>query len=92
MEVVAQWLDDLDDLVFVLPLAWERMRFWCLNVGLASALTLCAIEIGRVFIDWALTFALVALGSVIIWILGLVAVEIADLRAELARASVPPGL
>ena len=57
MEVVVQWLDDLEDLIFVLPLAWERFRVWCLEIGLVSALMLGAIQFFRVLLEWTPTFA-----------------------------------
>jgi hypothetical protein len=37
MEIMLQWLDDLEDLVFALPLIWERLRLPLLNVGLLAA-------------------------------------------------------
>ena len=40
MEVVLLWLDDLDDALFSVALAWERLRRVVLQVGLASALAL----------------------------------------------------
>lgn len=44
MEVVLLWLDDLDDLLFSLALAWERLRRTVLQVGLGAAFTLGASE------------------------------------------------
>ena len=86
MEVIAQWLDDLEDMIFALPLAWERLRLWCLHIGLISALILGGIHVSRIFTDWAPTFATAAVLSVTIWTAGLVAGEIAGFRYQRARA------
>jgi len=85
MEVVAQWLDDIEDIIFALPLAWEHIRVWCLHVGLASALILAGLRGFRVLMEWAPTFAAAACVSVLIWTIGLFATEIAVRRYELAR-------
>ena len=90
MEVIVQWLDDLEDLIFALPLAWERLRAWCLQIGLAAALILAAIQLSRVLTAWAPTFAGAALLSVGIWAVGLGVTEIANLRRQIARASGQP--
>lgn len=90
MEVIVQWLDDLEDLIFALPLAWERLRVWCLQIGLVAALILGAIQLSRVLIAWAPTFAGTALLSVGIWATGLAITEIADLRRQIVRSNVHP--
>lgn len=40
MEVVLQWLDELDDLVFAGFSLWRRIRHCCLVVALAAAVSL----------------------------------------------------
>jgi len=40
MELVLQWLDELEDLVFAIALAWEDLRRLLLQVGLGAALAL----------------------------------------------------
>ena len=41
MEIIAQWLDDLDDLVYSLGLLRERLRSLCIALAfLATALSL----------------------------------------------------
>jgi len=90
MEVVAQWLDDLEDVIFVLPHAWERLRAWCLHLGFLSAVMLQAQQISRVLTEWSVAFALAAGISVCIWAVGLVATEIAWRRHGLVRARLTP--
>ncbi len=87
MEVVAQWLDDIEDLFFALPLAWERLRMWCLHVGLLSALILAAQQGFRVLVEWSLTFAVAATLSVCIWAIGVIAVKISGWRYGFIRAN-----
>jgi len=87
MEVVAQWWDDIEDLIFALPLAWEHLRVWCLHVGLVSALILAALLVSRVLTEWAPTFALTACVSVVIWALGLAVTEIAGRKHALAHTN-----
>ncbi|HEX5420555.1 MAG TPA: hypothetical protein VFY39_11190 [Gammaproteobacteria bacterium] len=71
MEIVLQWLDDLDDLVFLSALASERGRCSLLGVGLsASAAAILAAEL-----NWLpVLLACVALGTVAIWSAGAAAV------------------
>ena len=76
MEVVAQWWDDIEDLIFALPLAWEHLRVWCLHVGLVSALILAALLGFSVLSEWAPTFAMAACASVVVWAVGLTITEI----------------
>lgn len=40
MEIVLQWLDELDDLVFAGFSIWRRLRYACLGVALTAALGL----------------------------------------------------
>lgn len=87
MEVVAQWLDDIEDLFFALPLAWERLRVWCLHVGLLSALTLAAQRGFHVLVEWSLTFAAAAALSVCVWAIGLIASKISGWRYGFVRAN-----
>jgi hypothetical protein len=42
VEIVLQWLDDLDDAVFAAVLAWASLRRKCLGVGLVSSLALAS--------------------------------------------------
>lgn len=40
MEIVLQWLDELDDLIFAGFSIWPRLRRFCLAVALVAALAL----------------------------------------------------
>ena len=70
MEVVLLWLDDLDDGLFTLALAWERLRRFVLKVGLASAIALAAAELAAIATQWVPALSLVAAGSVAAWAAG----------------------
>ena len=70
MEVVLLWLDDLDDVVFTLALAWERLRRVTLGIGLVAALALMASELSAIAVQWAATFSGVAAASVGAWFVG----------------------
>ncbi len=80
MEVVLQWLDELDDLVYVCALASERARRAILILGLTAAATSVAAE---AVTAWFVLVA-VALGSVGVW--GASAAAALGAR-ELARSS-----
>jgi hypothetical protein len=68
VEVIYQWLDDLEDLIFSFVLTWERLRLRYLQAGFAAALILLAVQSSEVRTPWAPTFAWAALGSVAIWL------------------------
>lgn len=70
MEVVLLWLDDLDDALFTVALAWEPLRRAVLQVGLASAFALAGSELAAVATEWAPAFSYVAAASVSAWFLG----------------------
>ena len=70
MEIIPQWLDDLEDVVFSLALTWERHRFRLLQAGLAASIAVLAIEMADLQTSLAPTFASAALGSVGIWFTG----------------------
>ena len=83
MEVMLQWLDDLEDLIFAVPLVWERLRRRLLNVGLVAAVGLHADSIWHMAAWWvplcAVIAALVAAG----WFMALVASRAGNLRARI---------
>ncbi len=81
MEVVLLWLDDLDDVLFSVALAWERLRRAVLQIGLASSFALAASELSAITTQWAAAFSYVAAASVAAWVLG------AALRALYYRES-----
>jgi hypothetical protein len=89
MEVVLLWLDDLDDLVFVLVSLWARLRRFCLQVGLSAAFLLAASELSVTADVWSPALAGVAGSSVAVWAAGALLFLVArrlDLKPALARA------
>ena len=78
MEVVLQWLDELDDCLFAGALLWERLRRGALKLGLSSAFALAGCELFAAGLraGWAPGFAAVALASVGMWLVA----AIVDLR------------
>jgi hypothetical protein len=65
MEIVLQWLDDLDDLVFTAFSIWPRLRRCCLAIALIAAtglhvIPLLGLTIGAQFL--LLEISLVSLG------------------------------
>lgn len=77
MEVVLLWLDDLDDVMFVLASVWTRLRRLCLQVGLFAAVLLAACEASLTAIGWVPSLAAVAASSVAVWTAGALLVGIA---------------
>jgi CHASE2 domain-containing sensor protein len=73
MEVVLLWLDDLDDVLFSMALAWEPLRRGVLQVGLTSAIFLAAAELFAIATAWTPAFSSVAAASVIAWLVGTLA-------------------
>jgi beta-lactamase regulating signal transducer with metallopeptidase domain len=70
MEVVLLWLDDLDDALFCVALAWERLRRVVLQVGFASAIVFAATELAATATAWTPAFWYVAAASVVVWLVG----------------------
>lgn len=70
MEVVLLWLDDLDDALFCVALAWERLRRGILKIGLASAIIVAAFELSAIATAWTPAFSGVAAASVVAWFVG----------------------
>ena len=71
MEILMQWLDDLEDLAFAFMTAWHGMCRLCLSVGLAASLLVMApMAVGR---STLLILTGVALASVLAWSLAVVA-------------------
>jgi hypothetical protein len=82
------WLDDLDDSVFVLVSRWNRVRRFCLQVGLFAAFLLAGCELTVTAATWSPALAGIAGSSVAVWIAGallFVLVRRIDPRPELAR-------
>jgi hypothetical protein len=88
VEVFLLWFDELDDVVFVLASLSYRLRQWCLQIGLTSALTLVGVEFVVVAPKWSSALASVAGASVALWFLVALAfvAQRFDPRTVLARA------
>ena len=78
MEVVLQWLDDLDDCLFAAALLWEWLRRGALKLGLSAAFALAGCELfaAGVRAGWVPALAATALASVGLWLVA----AIVDLR------------
>jgi hypothetical protein len=74
MEVVLQWLDELDDCLFAGALLWERLRRGALKLGLAAAFALAGCELfaAGVRAGWVPALAAVAASSVGLWLVAVV--------------------
>lgn len=70
MEIVLQWVDDLEDLLFAAALASERLRHTLLQVGLLAALALVAASLLPAGYVEPVLAAGVALASVAAWLVG----------------------
>lgn len=67
MEIVVQWLDDVDDLVFAGLFKWTLLRSLCLSAALAVAVgTPALLQLG-VASDNVLTLLNVSLAFLIAW-------------------------
>jgi len=64
MEIVLQWLDELDDAVFVVVLAAERLRRRCVRVGAVAAAAVATCSAGA-WLEWIPVLGLIAAGSVV---------------------------
>ena len=83
MEIILLWLDDLDDLVFAILHAVERLRWPCLEIGSASAGGLVVVNFVDILVSWAPALFWTAFASVILWAVALIA-------RELSRTVVDP--
>ena len=84
MEVVLQWLDELDDAVFMLAFALllrrHALRRSALRTGLASALALAGCELTSAPVEWAPMLTAVAGASIAVWSIAAVATVIVGFR------------
>ena len=83
MEIVLQWLDELDDLVFAAFSIWVRLRRICLAVATISAIALHAVP--RLGNQPGVEFALaeISLASLAVWAI----LATLSARADLTRRS-----
>jgi hypothetical protein len=68
MEIVLQWLDELDDIVFAGFSLWPRLRRSCLAVGMTAATGLHVLPPLGVSVEHVLGLAYVAVASVVLWL------------------------
>ncbi|HEY8519591.1 MAG TPA: hypothetical protein VIN61_05900 [Gammaproteobacteria bacterium] len=68
MEVVLQWWDDLDDLVFVAVAMAERLRDHWLPIGLAAAAGLAVAELEVMTPAWSPAGAAAAASGAGLWL------------------------
>jgi hypothetical protein len=80
VEIILQWLDDLDDLAFSVVSLWEPFRGDLLQVGLLAALALHASQWSTVAASHTLLLAGIALLSVAVWTIAVVVLIRADFR------------
>ena len=88
MEVCLLWLDELDDVVFVIASLCHRLRRVYLVIGLLAALTLVGVEPALEAPRWASALAGIAGASVTLWSVVALAflAQRLSLRAGPARA------
>jgi hypothetical protein len=83
MEFLLLWLDELDDLVFGIALLWEPLRRIVLQIGLAAALL---VQFSPPAIDFDTVLAGIALASVLVWLVAVLAVRRGGNDASTAAA------
>ncbi len=87
VEIVVQWLDDFEDLVFSLLLTSERVRLRCLQTGLVAAVMFLGLVRADMWAPLASTFAVTSCVSVGLWLAGLVAAQLLRARQYSTRVS-----
>jgi hypothetical protein len=87
MEIIAQWLDDLDDLVFAVALVLARLRRPFFRVGLGSASTIAAVQTANTLAAWIPALVATGLGGLAIWASEPVGLEISQ-RSDTLTATV----
>jgi hypothetical protein len=91
VEVCLLWLDELDDVVFVIASLCHRLRRVYLLIGLLAALTLAGVDLALEAPRWAHALAGIAGASVSLWsvvALALLAQRISP-RAPPSRLKIP---
>jgi predicted tellurium resistance membrane protein TerC len=90
VEVFLLWLDEVDDVAFVLASLCHRLRRLCLQVGLLAALTLVGVELALEAPRSAEALASIAGASVALWFLVALAflAQRLDRGARLARLKI----
>lgn len=93
MEVVLQWLDELDDavftVVFALLLRRDALRRTALGVAMLSSFGLAGCELAAAPLEWMPCLTAIAAVSLAVWAWAALATGFARLRAApAARAEV----
>ena len=91
MEIFLLWLDDLDDLLFGVVLAVERLRWPCLKVGFTAACLLAAAGSAEALAGWIDALEWIALGSVLLWAAAVAIRALSWRTAEPSGSSVTTG-
>jgi len=87
MEIVLQWLDDLDDFVFTAFAVWPRIRRLCLAIALIAAAGLHVLPLLGLAIGADVMLLEVSLAALAVWaIVGAVAAR-ADRSGRLAAVN-----
>ena len=91
MEIILQWLDDLDDIVFAVVYAVERLREPCLQIGFAAACGLAVVSFSDVLVNWGPALFWTALASVLFWVAALLARELSRIVVDPRRVRASDG-
>jgi len=70
MEVILQWLDELDDLVCAFAQVAERSRWPSLKIAFGAALSLAAARFAALPDLWGSLLSSVSVGGLTLWALG----------------------
>ncbi len=70
MEVILQWLDDLDDLACAFAQVAERSRWPSLKIAFGAALSLAAARFAALPDVWGPLLSSVSVGGLMLWAIG----------------------
>ena len=70
MEVILQWLDDLDDLVCAFAHVAERSRWPSLKLAFGAALSLAVARLAALPDGWGPLLSSVSVGGLMLWAIG----------------------
>jgi hypothetical protein len=87
VEIIMQWLDDLDDLVVAIVHMVERLRWPCLQIGFSAACGLVVVSLAQASLAWVSVLTWVALASLALWAAGIGVCELADMSAPRSSVS-----
>jgi hypothetical protein len=90
MEIIAQWLDDLDDILLAIPAVLERLRWRSLQVSMGAATGMMAVVLADRCVELMPILAGLAAASLLLWGAGLAAAELASLTIAGFAVSLRP--